>query len=55
MGPKPKMNIGHNAMLMAFESHSILIAVEASPAPRKIPLITMRRIKNPLDANMTIP
>ena len=43
-GPQPKMKHGPSTMLSAFASHSVRIAITASPAPRKIALI--RKIMN---------
>ena len=39
MGPKPRINSGQRMMLQMFASHKLFIAIDASPAPRKIPLM----------------
>ena len=39
-GPMPKISSGQSTMLRPFDSHSTRIAMAASPAPRKIALIT---------------
>ena len=39
-GPSPKIRQGPSRMLIAFASQSTRIAIAASPAPRKIALIT---------------
>jgi hypothetical protein len=39
-GPRPKIRIGSSTMLMPLATHSTRMALAASPAPRKIALIT---------------
>ena len=39
-GPQPKISSGSSRMLRPFATHSTRIAIAASPAPRKIALIT---------------
>jgi hypothetical protein len=40
MGPQPKIRIGSSTMFSALATHSTRIAAAASPAPRKIALMT---------------
>ncbi len=40
IGPQPKISSGHSTMFRPLASHSTRIAMAASPAPRKIALIT---------------
>ena len=53
-GPMPKINNGHTTMLMAFEIHSIRMAIAGSPAPRKIALLRNNSVTVALPANITL-
>ena len=51
-GPRPKMKHGSRARLMMFASQSERIAIDASPAPRKIALMRKRRRMTTLAPSM---